>query len=85
MPDDWDKRQHALEVGKAYRVLRQARSFPDQGNFEVGEVVRVNHIGYSRYDEAHVFTFEAADGRTKAFLLGSDEPLEKLTGTFGGL
>lgn len=69
-------------MGGTYRVLREAQSFPSGPDFKVGEVVRLRHIGYSHYDNSHVYTFETEDGGQKSYWLHDDEPLEQLTSTF---
>ena len=79
--DDWDLRKTALTVGEHYRVLRKVPSIPS-GVFEVGEKVRLCHIGYSHYDSAHGYTFETADRMRKSYLLGDHEPLAGLGSIF---
>ena len=79
---DWSERRTALAIGHAYRVLRTARSFPSGSDFEVGEVVTLDRVDYSRYDSSYFYAFMTASGVSKSFLLHDDEPLTTLTSTF---
>jgi hypothetical protein len=82
MVDDWARRRTALGEGVIYRVMREAPSFPKGSHFNVGEEVRLRHVGYSPYDTAHFYTFRVHGGAEKSFWLHDDEPLERLTQTF---
>jgi hypothetical protein len=81
-PDDYSMRRTALDVGGTYQVVREASSFPHGPDFEIGEEVVLREAGYSRYDSAYVYTFDAQGGVQKSFWLADGEPLELLTKTF---
>jgi hypothetical protein len=44
--------------------------------------VRLRAIGYSRYDSARVYEFDADDGVAKSYWLFDREPADSLTATF---
>ena len=78
---DWESRKTAMTIGEVFRVLREAPSYPT-GSFHVGDEVRLVHIGYSHYDNAHGYTFDAEDGTRKSYLLYDDEPVDRLSTIF---
>jgi len=83
MNDDWEMRRTALVEGATYRVMREAESRPDGAPFKIGEAVRLRQIVYSHYDNSHVYTFEEQGEAERSYWLHDDEPLERLTETFG--
>ena len=82
MADDWSERKTALAEGSTYRVMREAPSTLSGPSFAVGEEVQLSHVGYSHYDNSHVYIFRSQDGANKSYWLHDDAPLERLTGTF---
>lgn len=82
MSDDWGKRATALEVGATYCVQRHVASPPGRSAFQRGETVRLSQVAYSRYDNMHVYTFEAHDSGLKSFWLGDEESISQLDATF---
>jgi hypothetical protein len=67
-------RKSPFKVGRRYRVLRSFRAMRDA--FSAGEILVFKSEGYSRYDEAAGYFFEALDDpRTRAWDVRDDEDL----------
>jgi hypothetical protein len=81
MADDWGRRKTLLDTGELYRVTRNAAS-PTGPDFKAGERVWLRAVGYSRYDNAHVYEFDTDDGVAKSYWLFDREPADALTATF---
>ena len=82
MSDDFEKRQTVLNAGEHYRVLCDASSSPDGIGFKAGERLRLNSLGYSRYDDAWVYEFQTEHGELKTYWLHKADSIEQLTSTF---
>ena len=79
--NDWSKRKDLLAVGRYYCAAQDARAYPGL-SFKIGERLRLTHVGYSPYDNAYVYTFEADDGGQKAYMLSDSDPPQGVTDTF---
>ena len=65
-------RKAPFKVGSRYRVLRSFQALRDA--FSAGEILVYKSEGYSRYDGATGYFFEAPDDpRTRAWDVGDDE------------
>jgi len=84
MSDDWNNRKTLLHIGEAYRATLDAPC-PIGPSISAGERLLLKHVGYSHYDNAHVYTFETEGGLQKSFWLNDSDPIERVTDTFAPL
>lgn len=80
--DDFERRQALLIVGEHYCVLRDAPSVPNGLGFKAGEVLVLNSLGYSRYDECWVYEFRTENDALKSYWLSDRDNVLHLTSTF---
>lgn len=61
--------------GACYRVRQSHKS--TVGHFQIGDVLRYEESGYSRYDSSSTFHFRDAVGKIQAWEVHDDEPLDR--------